>query len=80
VLAAPFPTPIHKYAQAYRPISIDAQIYIHYLAHQIEPGSLELYGSVSRTQQLNGGCGREVEPRREKFCGFSLIGRNHLNR
>jgi hypothetical protein len=62
----PFPTTIHKYAQPFPPISIDAPNHIHYLPHQIEPGSLKLYGSVSRAQQLNGGCGREIEPRGRK--------------
>jgi len=41
-----FSTPIHKFAQSSQPISIDAENYIHYRPHQIEPGSLKLYGSV----------------------------------
>jgi hypothetical protein len=41
-----FSSPIHKFAQAFPPISIDAPNRFHYLPHQIEPGSLELYGSV----------------------------------
>jgi hypothetical protein len=36
-----FPTPIHTFAQPFPPISIDAQNRIHYLPHQIEPGSLK---------------------------------------
>jgi len=41
-----FSTRIHTFAQPFEQISIDAQIYIHYRPHQIEPGSLKLYGSV----------------------------------
>jgi len=37
---------MHTFAQTFPPISIDAQNHFHYLAHQIEPGSLKLYGSV----------------------------------
>src|SRR5713226_1135990 len=61
-----FCTPIHRFAQPFPPISIDAQKPFHYLPYQIEPGNLKLYGSVSRAQQLNGGCGREIEPRSRK--------------
>ena len=41
-----FCTTIHTFAQTFPPISIDAKIRFHYLPHQIEPGSLILYGSV----------------------------------
>ena len=41
-----FSTRIHTFAQPFEQISIDAQNRIHYLPHQIEPGSLKLYGSV----------------------------------
>ena len=41
-----FSTRVHTFAQSSQPISIDAQNRIRYLPHQIEPGSLKLYGSV----------------------------------
>jgi hypothetical protein len=58
-----FSTPVHTFAQPFPLISIDAPNCFHYRSHQIEPESLKLCGSVSRAQLLNGGCGREIEPR-----------------
>src|SRR6266849_3496880 len=75
-----FPTPIHTFAQAFLQISIDAPNHFYYRPRQIEPGSLELYGSVSRALQPNGGCAARLNQEAEKFYGFSSIGRNNLNR
>jgi len=41
-----FCTPIHNFAQTFPPISIDAKKHCDYIARQIEPGSLKLYGSA----------------------------------
>ena len=49
-------TPVHRFAQRFDPNLIDAVSGKHYLPRQIEPKALELYGSVQRAQQLNGGC------------------------
>src|SRR5260370_14803103 len=73
-----FPTPIHTFAQTSPQISIDAPNHFHYLPRQIEPGSLELYGSVSRALQPNGGCAAPMNQKKEKIYGFSLIMRNHF--
>src|SRR5260370_26714323 len=63
---------MHKFAQPFPPISIDAANRIHYLPHQIEPGSLKLYGWVSRTQLLHGGCGREISNKNRKTFTFLI--------
>jgi hypothetical protein len=46
ILLSIFCTPIHKFAQTFPSISIDASNQNNYLARQIEPASLKLYGSA----------------------------------
>ena len=45
-------TPMHRFAQCFPAISIDAIFICVYLPSQIEPGSTELYGSVYKAQRV----------------------------
>ena len=65
--AAPaFCTPMHKFAQISRQTPLDVINRKEYCARQIEPEALELYGSVQKAQQPNGGCAQD---RTEKLAG-----------
>jgi hypothetical protein len=46
-----FCTPVHRFAQQFLANLIDGENGNYYLAPQIEPEALELYGSVYKAQQ-----------------------------
>jgi hypothetical protein len=48
---------------------IDGENGTYYLAPQIEPEALELYGSVYKAQQLNRGCAAKLNGEARSLCG-----------
>src|SRR6266404_4212807 len=64
-----FCTSVHRFAQQFAPNSIDGAYRKPYLAHQIEPEALELYGSVYKAQQLHRSCAAKLNGEARSLTG-----------